>query len=146
MTLQNPEKVIKCINSAVAEAQIKGSDIDYINGHLTGTKADAIEILNWCKALNLKNKYPYINSTKSIIGHTLGAAGAIETIATILQMNGQFIHASLNSRPLHPEIASVYDVKMIPEKLVENVDMKYAIKANFGFGDVNACLVLKKYN
>lgn len=146
MTLQNPEKVIKCINSAVAEAQIKGSDIDYINGHLTGTKADTIEILNWCKALNLKNKYPYINSTKSIIGHTLGAAGAIETIATILQMNGRFIHASLNSRPLHPEIASVYDVKMIPEKLVENVDIKYAIKANFGFGDVNACLVLKKYN
>lgn len=143
MTLPNSEKVIKCIRNAVDEAKIKASDIDYINGHLTGTKADPIEISNWIKALNIKNKYPYINSTKSLIGHTLGAAGAIEAIATILQMNGKFIHASLNSRPLRPEIEKIYDDSKISENTIENIDINHSISANFGFGDVNACLVLK---
>lgn len=143
MTLPNSSKVIECVKSTVTEAQISPSDIDYINGHLTGTMADSIEISNWCKALNLKNKYPYINSTKSIVGHTLGAAGAIEAIATILQMNGRFVHASLNSRPIHPEIEKIYDARMIPKDTVENEDINYAISANFGFGDVNACIVLK---
>lgn len=145
MTLPNSDKVIECISNAVKEAQIMTTDIDYINGHLTGTMADSIEISNWCKALNIKEKYPYINSTKSLIGHTLGAAGALEAIATILQMNGRFVHASLNSRPLHPEIEKIYDEKKIPIRMEENVDINYAISANFGFGDVNACIVLKKY-
>jgi 3-oxoacyl-(acyl-carrier-protein) synthase len=108
--------------------------------------ADSIEVGNWVKALDLHAHFPYINSTKSLIGHTLGAAGAIETIATILQMNGRFVHASLNSRPLNPEIEKIYDAQMIPEETIENIDINYAIKANFGFGDVHACLVINNPN
>jgi 3-oxoacyl-(acyl-carrier-protein) synthase len=143
MTLPNSKRVVDCIRRALEKSTIKAEQIDYINGHLTSTMADAIEVVNWCNALSLKDKFPYLNSTKSLIGHTIGAAGAIETIATILQMNGRFVHASLNSRPLHPEIEKVYDARMIPEETVENVDISYAVKANFGFGDVNACFVMR---
>lgn len=146
MTLPNSEKVIECISNAINEAKIKASDIDYINGHLTGTKADPIEISNWSNALGIKDRCPYLNSTKSMIGHTLGAAGSIEAIATILQMNGRFVHPSLNSRPLHPEIEKIYDSRKIPENTIENVEINYAISANFGFGDINACVVFKKYD
>ena len=143
MTLPNSKRVVDCIQKAMENSEIEASQIDYINGHLTSTMADAIEVANWCNALSLRENFPYMNSTKSLIGHTIGAAGAIETIATILQMNGSFVHASLNSRPLHPEIEKIYDPQMIPEYLVENVHIDHAIKANFGFGDVNACFVIK---
>jgi len=145
MTAQNPEMVVKCIQNAMNEAGIKGSDIDLIAGHLTSTKGDPIEVKNWVTALNLKDKFPYLNSLKSMIGHTLGAAGAIETIAAILQMNRNFVHPSLNSEDLHSEIAAIYPREKIPLKSVENVDIKYVAKASFGFGDVNACVILKKY-
>lgn len=143
MTMPNSRRVVECIVKAVEKSGITAEDIDYINGHLTSTIADAIEVKNWCTALNLKNNFPYINSTKSLIGHTIGAAGSIETIATILQMNNNFIHLSRNSRPLHPNIVAIYDEDKIPDKTIENVTINYAIKANFGFGDVNACIVLK---
>ncbi len=146
MTFPNSIRVVECIKRALKKSGVNASQIDYINGHLTGTMADSIEVGNWVKALDLHAHFPYINSTKSLIGHTLGAAGAIETIATILQMNGRFVHASLNSRPLNPEIEKIYDAQMIPEETIENIDINYAIKANFGFGDVNACLVIKNPN
>ena len=145
MTSPNSQKAVECIQNAVKMAEISPTEISYINGHLTGTMADPLEVANWCRALNLKKDFPYINSTKSLIGHALGAAGAIETIATILQMYQGFVHVSRNCTPLHAEVAKIYDSAKIPQKTVENVYFEYAAKASFGFGDVNACLVLKKY-
>ena len=145
MTSPNSQKAVECIQNALKMAEICSEDISYINGHLTGTMADPLEVANWCRALNLRNDFPYINSTKSLIGHALGAAGAIETIATVLQMHQKFVHVSRNCLPLHAEIAKIYDSAKIPQQTIENVDMEYAAKASFGFGDVNACLVLKKY-
>ena len=143
MTSPNSQKAVKCIQNAVKMAEISPTEISYINGHLTGTMADPLEVANWCRALNLKNDFPYINSTKSLIGHALGAAGAIETIATVLQMHQGFLHVSQNCMPLYPDIANNYDSAKIPQKTIENVSIEYAAKASFGFGDVNACLVLK---
>ncbi len=145
MTMPNSAKVVECMRKAIDAAGIEPSSIDYINGHLTSTAADAVEIANWCKALNLKSDYPFINSTKSLVGHALGAAGTIEMVATVLQMNNNFVHASQNCMPLHPEIARIYDTSKIPVQRVDNVKINYAIKAGFGFGDVNACVVLKNY-
>ncbi|MBO7134953.1 MAG: hypothetical protein J6W06_12450, partial [Bacteroidales bacterium] len=141
----NSQKAVECIQSAVKMAGISPTEISYINGHLTGTMADPLEVTNWSRALNLKKVFPYINSTKSLIGHALGAAGAIETIATVLQMHQGFVHVSQNCMPLHAEIAKIYDSAKIPQQTIENVSIEYAAKASFGFGDVNACLVLKKY-
>lgn len=145
MTSPNSQKAVECIQNALKMAEICSEDISYINGHLTGTMADPLEVANWCRALNLRNDFPYINSTKSLIGHALGAAGAIEAIATVLQMHQKFVHVSRNCLPFHAEIAKIYDSAKIPQQTIENVDMEYATKASFGFGDVNACLVLKKY-
>ena len=146
MTSPNSQQVISCITQALEEADITGKDIDLISGHLTGTIADSIEVNNWKTALNLNNKFPYINAPKSMLGHAIGAAGAIETIATILQIQHKFIHPTINCEDLNPEIKSTWNKNKIPIETIEDIEINYAMKASFGFGDVNSCIILKKIN
>ena len=122
------------------------SDIDLISGHLTGTKADVLEIKNWIEALELTDNFPYINAPKSMLGHMIGAAGAVETIAAVLQLYNNFIHANLNCEDLHTEIEKSWDKNKIPQQTITNINLNYVAKASFGFGDVNSCIILKKYN
>lgn len=146
MTASNPKRVIDCIKSALNNANISGKDIDLICGHLTGTKFDYQEVENWKTALNLNEKLPYINSLKSLLGHTIGAAGAIETIAAILQLQNNFIHPSINCEDLNENIKTIWDKNKIPQKLIRDINLNYIAKASFGFGDVNSCIILKKIN
>lgn len=144
MTAPNPAGVIRCIRGAIADAGITADQIDLINGHLTATSADPGEVKNWSAALGLSaDRFPMINSTKSMIGHCLGATGAIECVGVVLQLQGGFIHPSINCEDVHPEIAPWG--KSIPHTAVHAPDMKIVIKAGFGFGDVNSCLVFKKW-
>jgi 3-oxoacyl-(acyl-carrier-protein) synthase len=146
MTAPNSEAVQKCITDAMADAKIKPRDIDTINGHLTATSKDSLEIANWSKALGLKGKdFPLINSLKSTVGHCLSAAGAIESVATILQLHHQFIFPNTNCEDLHPEIVSIVDNSCVPMYFVEK-SVKIAAKASFGFGDVNGCIIFKQSN
>lgn len=146
MTSPNPTGVIQCINEALADAKIGSGEINSIEGHLSSTMADPLEIKNWTIALKRhKNDFPYINSLKSMTGHCLGAAGAIETIAAVLEIKNQFIHPSINCEDVHPEIAELIDVGKIPSSVIENINIQYIAKTSFGFGDFNACLILKKY-
>ncbi len=145
MTASNPTMVRKCISDAIYDANIKGDDIDLICGHLTGTKSDPLEVANWKNGLNLNNNFPFINSLKSYTGHLIGAAGSVEMIAATLQLKNRFIHASLNCEDLHPEIESIYPHDKIPQETILNKELKYIAKASFGFGDVNSCIILKKY-
>jgi 3-oxoacyl-[acyl-carrier-protein] synthase I len=145
MTAPSSEAVIKCVQESINDAGIQASDIDYINGHLSSTMADVLEIQNLSKALNRYGKdFPYINSLKAQTGHCIGAGGAIETIAATIQIQEQKVAASINSKALHPEIAKLIDEKCVPDKPI-NHSIKYVLKTSFGFGDVNACIVLKKY-
>ena len=144
MTAPNPEGVQRCIRSALADAQITPDRIDAINGHLTATFADPYEISNWSRALELgPGNFPYINSTKSMIGHCLGAAGAIESVAVILQLYKGFLHPSINCEDVHPEIMEFSD--RIPRQVLEYPELKVIAKACFGFGDVNSCLIFRKW-
>ena len=144
MTAPNPEGVKRCIRAAVADAGIEPEEVDAINGHLTATYADPIEVRNWAEALErTPDNFPYINSTKSLIGHCLGAAGAIESVAAVLQVYRGFVHPSINSEDVHPDIAP-YTAK-IPQTCLEFPGLKYAAKAGFGFGDVNSCIIFKKW-
>jgi 3-oxoacyl-[acyl-carrier-protein] synthase I len=146
MTAPNPASVIHCIQSALKDATVTVNDIDCISGHLSSTMADVIEIRNWKTALKReKTNFPYINSLKSMTGHCLGAAGAIETIASVLELHEQFIHPSINCQDVHPEIEEMIDVNKIPGTAIMNANLNYIARASFGFGDVNACLILKKY-
>ncbi len=143
MTAPSAYSVRRCIRSALLDSDIQAHQIDYINGHLTATGADPLEVANWQSALELPaDKFPLINSTKSMIGHALGAAGALEAIATVLQLSQGFVHPSLNSEDLHPDIVSI--AASIPQKAIER-NIQVAAKSSFGFGDVNSCVVFRKW-
>lgn len=143
MTAQSAYSVRRCIRDAVTRAGITANDIDYINGHLTATMADPNEIGNWSAALERgPGAFPYINSTKSMIGHALGASGGLELVATVLQMTKNFVHPSINCEDFNPEIKDF--ARHVPSKSIE-AEIKIAAKASFGFGDVNSCIILKSW-
>lgn len=145
MTAPNREGVIRCITKALENAQTDPEAIDLVCGHLTATMADKIEVDNWSTALNRKKeRFPLINSLKSMVGHCLSAAGSIECVAAVLQLYHQFVHTNLNCEDLHPEITGIIDRDCIPTTS-RKASIRNIAKANFGFGDVNACLVLSNY-
>lgn len=145
MTSPNAEGVQRCIRETIADADISPNEIDAINGHLTATFADPYEIMNWSKALGRgPGCFPYINSTKSMIGHCLGGAGAIETVAALIQLSEGFLHPSLNCEDLHPEIKAFSD--HVVHTGMDYPELKTMAKASFGFGDVNSCLILRKWD
>lgn len=144
MTAPSPKGVQRCIRQALLAAQIEAASVDYINGHLTGTMADPLEVQNWSQALERgPDRFPILNATKSMIGHALGAAGAIESIATILQMEHGFVHGSRNCEDFHPDIQDFS--KQVPKE-TRNATIQIAAKASFGFGDVNSCIIFRKWS
>lgn len=145
MTAPNSEAVQRCITNAIEDAGINASEIDAINGHLTATIKDPVEVKNWSEALNRKGSdFPYINSLKSMIGHCLAASGAVESVATVLQLKEEFIFPSINSEDVHEDIKKIIDISKIPQKTIYK-DLNIIAKASFGFGDVNGCVIFKKY-
>ncbi|MBP1685187.1 MAG: 3-oxoacyl-[acyl-carrier-protein] synthase [Deltaproteobacteria bacterium] len=144
MTAPNPDGVRRCVRAALADGNLRPDQVDAINGHLTATGADPNEVRAWAAALErTPDNFPPIVSTKSMIGHALGAAGAIESIASILMLHHGFIHPSLNCEDVHPEILPYADA--IPHTVREAPTLRVMVKAGFGFGDVNACAVFRKW-
>ena len=145
MTAPNSAAVQRCITNAISNSGISADEIDAINGHLTATTKDSLEIENWTKALDRKgNNFPYINSLKSMTGHCLSAAGSIESVATVLQLHESFIFGNINCADLHPEISALIDPSKVPLETIES-NPNIIAKASFGFGDVNACIIFKKF-
>ena len=146
LTAPNSEAVQRCITNAMADAKISSNEVDVINGHLTATSKDALEIENWTVALQRKGtEFPYINSLKSMVGHCLAAAGAIESVASVIQLKEQFVFPNINCEDIHPEILALIATEKIPQKASDR-DINIIAKASFGFGDVNACVIFKKYS
>ena len=145
LTAPNSQAVQKCIVDAIKDANIKGSEIDAINGHLTATIKDPVEIENWTKALGRKGKeFPIINSLKSMVGHCLAAAASIENVATVLQLKHQFIFPNINCEEVHPDILKLISKEKIPIIMTPK-KLNIIAKASFGFGDVNGCIIFKRY-
>jgi len=145
MTAPNSLAVQKCIMAAVKNANISAGAVDLVSGHLTATSKDALEIENWTVALQRSGAaFPYINSLKSTTGHCISAAGSIECVASVLQLHEGFIFPNVNCEDLNPEIAKLIDPERIPQVLIKK-QIEIVAKANFGFGDVNACIIFKKY-
>jgi 3-oxoacyl-[acyl-carrier-protein] synthase II len=129
------------VKLAMKDAGIGPSDIDYVNAHGTSTQLnDAGET----KALKIAlGEHAYkvaISSTKSMIGHLLGAAGAVEAIATLLTINRGVIHPTINYENPDPEC----DLDYVPNQ-ARRKDVRIAISNGFGFGGHNAVVVLAKY-
>ncbi|MDR0364226.1 MAG: beta-ketoacyl-ACP synthase II [Bacteroidales bacterium] len=144
MTATHPEGLgaKKAMQEAINDAGLSLEDVDHINTHGTSTpvgdpsEAKAIQDLFGDYAKNI-----YVNSTKSMTGHLLGAAGAIEAIATILAINKGIIPPTINHFTDDPEIAPLNFVFNEARKAVVNV----ALSNTFGFGGHNVSVAFKKY-
>lgn len=130
------EGEVSAINRALECAGIDAKDIDYVNPHGTGsTIGDEIELesLRHCH-LN----EAYINATKSVIGHGLSAAGAVEVIATLLQMKEESLHPTLNlTNPIDPSF------KWVRQNAISH-RIEKAINLSMGFGGVNTAICLQR--
>ncbi|HEY4194819.1 MAG TPA: beta-ketoacyl-[acyl-carrier-protein] synthase family protein [Mucilaginibacter sp.] len=146
MTAANSIGVIRCIQEAIDNSGIHPNDIDLISGHLTATMADKQEIQSWTQVLGRSGKdFPLTNSIKSMIGHSLSAAGSIESVSSVLQIMHQFVHPNINLDDPNPEITNMVSMDCLPTKMIKK-EINTVAKANFGFGDVNSCLIFSKFN
>lgn len=129
------------MKNAVRDAGVALEDVEYVNAHGTSThhndlfETRAVKLAFGSHAYDLK-----INSTKSMIGHLLGAAGAVEVIACILQLNHNYIHATVGLRESEEELDLNYMKGQGMEK-----EFNYALTNSLGFGGHNASLLLKKF-
>jgi 3-oxoacyl-[acyl-carrier-protein] synthase II len=130
-----------CVTLALRDAGLEPSDIDYVNAHGTSTGLnDAGETKALKIALGDHAYKVAISSTKSMIGHLLGAAGAVEAIATLMTINRGIIHPTINYE--NPDPAC--DLDYVPNT-ARRQDVRIAISNGFGFGGHNAVVVLGKY-
>ncbi len=130
-----------CMKRALKSAGISPDEVDYINAHGTSTEFnDKIETMAIKKVFGEHANKLAISSTKSMTGHLLGAAGAIELIATLLIMENQLIHPTINYEYPDPEC----DLDYVPNEAREGT-VNIAISNSFGFGGTNATLAIKRY-
>lgn len=132
----------ECMNLALKEAGVKPEEVSYINSHGTSTQ---IGDINETKAIKESfGSWAYrvpISSTKSMIGHLLGAAGAVEAIFAVLAVKNGIIPPTINLD--HPD--SECDLDYVAKEF-RKAEIQIALSNSFGFGGTNACLVFKKYN
>ena len=128
----------RSMKAAIKRAGLDASSIDYINAHGTSTMADTIELGAVERLLGAKSADAVMSSTKSAIGHLLGAAGAVEAIFSILAIRDQIAPPTLN---LHDPVQSV--LNLAPLKAVER-EINVVLSNSFGFGGTNASLVMGK--
>jgi 3-oxoacyl-[acyl-carrier-protein] synthase II len=137
----NGEGAARSMSMALKDAGLLPEDIDYINAHGTSTKENDKNETQAIKTVFGEHAYKLaVNSTKSMIGHLLGAAGAVEAIATILSITTGKIHPTINYENPDPEC----DLFYVPNKAIDR-EVKAAISNSFGFGGHNVSIVFKKF-
>jgi 3-oxoacyl-[acyl-carrier-protein] synthase-1 len=140
MVQPSGEGAERCMRMALATV---GEKIDYINPHATSTPAgDGPEIDAIRRVFGGADKSPPIAATKSLSGHSLGAAGVQEAIYSLLMMNNGFICESANIDELDPAFA---DMPIVRER-IDDVEVNTVLSNSFGFGGTNAALVLQRHN
>ena len=134
--------VASCIQGALADSGIEKESINYINAHATSTLlGDLAEVRAIQKVFGPHTKNIKINSTKSMIGHCLGAAGGLEAVATIQAIRMGKLHPTINLD--HPE-AALGDLDPVAN-VAQNYEIKAALSNSFGFGGHNSTLVFSAY-
>lgn len=137
MVVPSGEGAVRCMKMALKKVDDK---IDYINAHGTSTKIGDTKELDAIKKV-FQEYIPAISSTKSMTGHSLGAAGVHEIIYTLLMLNNNFIAPSINIYNLDKKAEKMNIITKKTKKI-----LKLAMSNSFGFGGTNASLVIKKYN
>jgi 3-oxoacyl-[acyl-carrier-protein] synthase II len=128
---------IRAMKWAIEDAKINPDEIDYINAHGTSTKANDATETHAIKTVFGDHAYKLaISSTKSMVGHLLGAAGAVEGIATAMSICEQVLHPTINYETPDPDC----DLDYVPNQAREQ-KVRYALSNSFGLGGQNACIV-----
>ena len=131
----------KTMRKALQDAKVKPEDIDYINAHGTSTMLN--DKAETCAIKQVFGDYAYkipVSSTKSMIGHTIGAAGAIEALVCALAIQNNLIPPTINYKYPDPDC----DLDYVPNQS-RQAGVDIALSNSFGFGNCNACLILKRY-
>jgi len=133
---------IRVMQNALKDAHIEPSYIDYINAHGTATPAgDVVETLAVKKVFGEHARKVAISSTKSMIGHLLGAAGGVEAAVSILTIRDQIIPPTINYETPDPKC----DLDYVPNK-ARKATVNYVLSNSFGFGGTNATLIFKRFS
>ncbi|MFA6153985.1 beta-ketoacyl-ACP synthase I [Mesorhizobium sp.] len=138
MVAPSGEGAIRCMRQAMATVS---APIDYINTHGTSTPVGDSKEMGAIREV-FGEKMPFITSTKSLTGHSLGAAGVQESIYSILMMQGGFIGESAHIETLDPE----FEGMPIVRKRIDNATIDTVLSNSFGFGGTNATLVFQRYS
>ncbi|MCF8504300.1 MAG: beta-ketoacyl-ACP synthase II [Caulobacter sp.] len=136
---EDGEGGFRAMTAALKDSGLAASDIDYVNAHGTSTMADGLELGAVTRLLGDHAKNVAMSSTKSMTGHLLGAAGAVEGIFSILAMRDQIAPPTINLD--NPEFDTPID--LVPHKAKPMV-INAAMSNSFGFGGTNACVIFKK--
>jgi 3-oxoacyl-[acyl-carrier-protein] synthase II len=129
----------RAMAAALKDAGLRPEDIDYVNAHGTSTMADGIELGAVERLLGDHASKVSMSSTKSMTGHLLGAAGAIEAIFSLLAIRDQVAPPTINLD--HPDVETRID--LVPHRARQR-PISVAVSNSFGFGGTNACIVLTK--
>jgi 3-oxoacyl-[acyl-carrier-protein] synthase-1 len=138
MVAPSGEGAVRCMQQALATVN---GPIDYINAHGTSTTVGDLQEVKALREV-FGSHIPPVNSTKSLTGHSLGAAGVHESIYSLLQMRSGFIAESANIDELDPEIAGAPIVR----SRIDGVKLERVLSNSFGFGGTNATLIFERYN
>jgi 3-oxoacyl-[acyl-carrier-protein] synthase-1 len=138
MVAPSGEGAVRCMRMAIETAK---GPIDYINPHATSTPVGDIPEINAIREVFGK-RIPPISATKSLTGHSQGAAGVHEAIYSILMLQNDFICESANIEDLDPEVGEAPIVR----KRIDNAKINNILSNSFGFGGTNACLVFQRPN
>jgi len=125
----------------IEDAGVKKEEVDYINAHGTSTYYNDLYETKAIKKVFGEHAYKLaVSSTKSMTGHTLGAAGGIEAVITVLTIKHRIIPPTINYEEPDPEC----DLDYVPNAARQR-DVRVAMSNSFGFGGTNACLMFRKY-
>ena len=138
---EDGDGAIRAMSEALRDAGVEPSDVDYINAHGTSTELnDKTETLAIKKVFGEDAYRVPISATKSMVGHSFGAAGAVESIACVQTLRTSWIHPTINLEYPDPDC----DLDYVPNQ-ARQADVGVILKNSFGFGGQNACLVYKRY-
>lgn len=138
--LESGEGVMQAIEMALAEAGVDKSEIGVVNAHATSTPlGDVAEVKALTRVFGPHLKNMKVHSTKSMIGHLLGGASAVEAIALVMTLNSGEVHPTINVKNQDPEI----DIDCSPN-VKSKTTARYGISNSFGFGGHNSCVVIEK--
>lgn len=138
---ESGEGAERCMRAAIKRAGIDPSEIDYINAHGTSTMADTIELAAVERVMGAHASEVSMSSTKSSIGHLLGAAGAAEAIFSVLAIRDNVAPATINLD--HPSVETKID--LVPHKPRER-KIDTVLSNSFGFGGTNASLIMRRFS